>query len=288
MLMVACLALLSGLAPSAAAAADPADISIFPPDNLLSGAATNGYIYPGGSYEAGFDVQGSEIIADLTFALPPANANLQRGPIVVFWEFSVYTIDRQFADGFRRAVHPPRTERVDEACDELGTCKLHLVVRAPTEPALEAADLDWVLRTSVQLLVSVARTYENGATVELVAPGYVDQLAGALSDPGSIEGPLLSSGLIDRAASGRVDLPGTEFGIGGGPYQWVAALEEALGGTTSSCSSEPVPTGTAPESPNDEWTSSTPTIVALAVVAAAAVGLGLLFLRTSHSRRADP
>lgn len=61
MLMVACLALVSGLAPSGAAAGDHPDVGIYPPDNLLSGAAANGYIYPGGSYAAAFDVQGSEI-----------------------------------------------------------------------------------------------------------------------------------------------------------------------------------------------------------------------------------
>ena len=257
----------SVLAPTMVAAADPEEIGIIPLENLLRGADPNGFLEPGGGYHVEYDVQNSSISADLTYQLPALATTAEQGPTVVFWEYSLIASDTEFGDSSSQMVTPPDAEVVQLSCTKSGTCALHLRVVGPAAPALEAADLDWVRRVWVSLLATVAQTYDDGARVQLFSPGYVDQTAGTLAGPRSVDGPLLSTGLIDIATTNVVDVPGTDFWVGGPPYDWAAALEDEVGQPAPSASSGPETSQSpAPQPPSNSGIPAAAYAVVVVVV----------------------
>jgi hypothetical protein len=267
--------------PATAAAADPAEIGVAPLDNLLSGADPNGFLEAGGSYRAAFGVEGSVISADLTFELPPATTDAEPGPIVVFWQFALVATDDQFADVHTQMIDQPQIAIISPECGSSGTCHLAVRVSGSTHPALEAADLEWVLSMWVQLLVTVVRTYDHGAFVQLSAPDYADETGGTLANPMSVEGSLLSTAVIDPDTSNAVDMPGrTQFFYGGPPYDWASALEGALGHAAPSASFTPAPTHSPTISTRADGESpGIVALIAMAAVIAAATGLAAISRR---------
>lgn len=273
--------LLSGIAmavPTCVGAADPSQITVIAPDRLLSGMV---FLDPGGTYHQVWGIGDDQMIADLTFHLSAPADMAEPGPVVVFWQFQISVADAEFGDISSRLIGPPMVETSKPSCDPNGLCVVHLRASGPIAPALEAADLAWVHQTWVSITVTMVRTFHSGSFFQLVTPEFTDSVGGTLASPSTIDGPLLESAVIASTEVTPAEIPGTEFHIGGPPFDWSSEVAAALAltGTPRPESSKPTPIDGPTPDPS-HGTDSVPTSeVALLAVALAAVATLLFRLR---------
>jgi hypothetical protein len=275
--------------PARAEAADLSEVG-FGTDTLMIGIL---FEQEAGTYQQESQIADGRLSARLTFRLPTAPTTAQPGPVVVFWQLRIDVHDKLYGDSSQRLVGPPMVEAVLPDCDAAGACDLQVEVGGSITPALEAADLDWVSGARLYVAVTLARTYADGTLLQAVRP-----LLGNGGDGGTLAQPLTSTGgmtlsaLIpaDAAAAHHAEIPTEEFGIGGPPYDWGAAVAEALGMSTPSESASPSATSpsspSASPSPNQDPTT-TPSVAVAGLLMALVVAVMLLFVRAGRRRKGD-
>jgi hypothetical protein len=238
-----------GAIPASAEAADPSQVGIGI-DTLMIGIV---FAEESGTYQQETQVKEDQILARLTFHLPPAPRVTQPapGPVVVFWQLQIEVTDKLYGDYIQRLVGPPVVEAVLPDCDAAGACDLQVEVSGSVTPALEAADLDWVSGAALYVAVTVARTYADGALLQAVRPRLGSGgSGGTLAQPQTVTGGLTLSALIPASAPAarHAEISTEDFGIGGPSYDWGAAVAEALGMSAPSPSASPI--AASPSSPS--------------------------------------
>lgn len=276
------------MVPARAEAADPSEVGLGT-DTLMIGIV---FAEEAGTYQQETQIADGQLLARLTFHLPAAPTTAQPGPVVVFWQLRIDVHDKQYGDGSQRLVGPPVVEAVLPECDAAGACDLHVEVGGSITPALEAADLDWVSESGTRLNVAVtlARTYADGTLLQAVRP----QLGsggggGSLARPQTTTGGLTLSALIPAEEAGTAEIPTDEFHLGGPPYDWGAAVAEALGSNTPTSTPSPggsTPTSTPSPDPGQSPTTSSSVAVAGLLVALVVAGM-LLFVRARRRGKPD-
>ncbi len=245
------------------------DIGIAAPDLLLSGLE---YVDDGGSYRQVTTMNGDQFTAVITTDLPEARTTAEPGPVVVYWQPVVFVADNQFGDTYTKSVGPMQTTAVLPSCDDSGACVVHFDVAGPIQPAVEASELDWVHSTWFQMRFTVARTFDDGAFLQAVAPGYADATAGTINDPVDVEGVLRAAAVIQPEDAQPAVLPREDFHGGNEEtFDWASATAEALADLP-----EPGPTATPGRA-----TPFTLTVMALIAVFGAGIAVGYVLRRRS-------
>jgi len=230
-----------------ALAADPAEVSVDLPDRLVTGVVST---LVGGTWYQAASVSGEDLAVELTLQMPAVAAD--PGPVVVIWQIRVAVADIAFGDVLERIVGPPLVEAAQPHCDAAGSCALRIRLAGSVAPALEAADLDWVSSTGLQVSWTVIRTFDDGAQLQVVQPDVGgDSDGGAIAAPSDMYGALISSVVFPASDAALGEIPGTEFNDGSPPpFDWGAAVQDALQGFTPPASLELVPIHVwTPESP---------------------------------------
>lgn len=273
------------LLPASAAGAEPSEVSVRAPATLLTGIV---FAEGEGAYQQVVEVRGDELQGELTFQLPTPGTTAEPGPVVVLWQLRIDVSDAEFGDILNRLVGPPIVMTVAPDCDEAGVCELGVKVNGSIAPALEAADLDWVLHTRLTVSMTLVRTFGGGTLLQAVAPGIaIDEDGGTLASPSPVDGRLHASAVIPAAGVMTAEIPGDEFGIGGPPYDWGTAVADALAGGTPSAS--PRPRASSAQSPDPRQDPIAASNVAVGgLLVALVVAALLLFVRMRRQRRSDP
>lgn len=272
------------LLPASAAGAEPSEVSVRAPATLLTGIV---FAEGEGAYQQVVEVRGDELQGELTFQLPTPGTTAEPGPVVVLWQLRIDVSDAEFGDILNRLVGPPIVMTMAPDCDEAGVCELGVKVNGSIAPALEAADLDWVLHTRLAVSMTLVRTFGGGTLLQALAPGIaIDEDGGTLASPSPVDGRLHASAVIPAAGVMTAEIPGDEFGIGGPPYDWGTAVAEALENGTPSESAKAISTGMPSGDPNqDSGPTSNPAVVGLLV--AVVLAAMLLFFRVRRRSGLD-